>query len=314
MGGHSLPLKKCMSKISSVLVSLFTDCPRFLEIFASKFLSDKIFLKIWFRNRMGYWMNFENPRTFNEKLQWLKINDRKPIYTTMVDKYAVKKYVADIIGQEYIIPNLGVWDHFDDIEFNKLPNQFVLKCTHDSGGLVICKDKSNLDFVNARSKIEDSLGTDFYRLGREWPYKNVPHRIIAETYMEDTDSDCTDSGIKDYKFFCFNGVVRCFKIDFDRFGKAGHKANYYTVDGSLMDLGEKKCPPDYSKVQIIPDKINEMIALAEKLSVGHRFLRVDFYYVNQKIYFGELTFFPASGVGHFLSRCQDEMLGSWLKI
>ena len=164
-------------------------------------MPDKMYIEMLYKVRMGRKLNLDNPQTFNEKLQWLKLYDRKPEYTTMVDKAAVKDYVADKIGSEYIIPTLGVWEHFDDIDFDQLPNQFVLKCNHDSGGLVICKDKASLDMEAAREKIESSLKRNFYYHSREWPYKNVKPCIIAEKYMVDESG----TELKDYKFYCFGG-------------------------------------------------------------------------------------------------------------
>ena len=196
-------------------------------------MSDEEYIKKMFKAKLGYELNLENPKTFNEKLQWLKINDRNDMYTTLVDKYAVKKYVSDILGEEYIIPTLGVWDRFEDIEFDNLPEQFVLKCTHDSGGLVICKNKKELNHAKAKKIIDSSLKTNFYWHGREWPYRDVKPRLIAESYMEDEKT----SELRDYKFFCFSGTVKCFKIDFDRF--INHRANYYGRDMQLLDFGEK---------------------------------------------------------------------------
>lgn len=167
-------------------------------------MDDETFLKMAYKRKFGKELDLNNPVTFNEKLQWLKLNDRKPEYTEMVDKFMAKKYVASIIGQEHIIPTLGVWSRFDDIDFDKLPTQFVLKCTHDSGGLVVCKDKSNLNKKAAKKKIEKSMKTNYYKGGREWPYKNVKPQIIAEEYME----DISGNGLTDYKFYCFNGVPK----------------------------------------------------------------------------------------------------------
>ena len=253
-----------------------------------RWLPDDIYLRLVFRDVMGCNLNLRHPTTFNEKLQWLKLYDRRPEYTTMVDKCEVKKYVAERIGEEHIIPTLGVWDNFDDIDFERLPNQFVLKCTHDSGGLVICRDKRKMDIQAAKQIIEKSLRRDFFTKGREWPYKNVKPRIIAEKYMEDTAT----SELRDYKFFCFGGTCKCFKVDFDRFVE--HHANYFDPQGNLLDLGETICPPKEGKVIKLPESKYEMIRLAEKLSKDIPFLRVDFYDVNGEIYFGELTFYPAS--------------------
>lgn len=183
------------------------------------FLSDEQYLQLKFYDTFGRFMDFSNPQTFNEKLQWLKIYNRNPEYTIMVDKYESKKYISEKIGAEYIIPTLGVWNSFDEIDFDALPDQFVLKCTHDSGGLVVCRDKSSLDMNSARKKIETSLSNNFYYMGREWPYKNVPHRIIAEQYMADD--------LRDYKLFCFDGVPRMTLVCSERFTKDGLKEDFY---------------------------------------------------------------------------------------
>lgn len=273
-----------------------------------KLIPDSIFLKCSFHERMGYKLDLKNPQTFNEKLQWLKLYDRKPIYTLMVDKYAVKQYVAKIIGDEYIIPTIGMWDKFDDIDFASLPNQFVLKCTHDSGGIVICTDKNKLNIQQTKEKINRSLSTNYYLLGRERCYKNVKPRIIAEQYMVD------ESGyeLKDYKFFCFNGKVKCFKIDYDR--QISHSANYYDTNMQLLPFGEEVFPPNKSRDIDIPKGINDMILFAERLSQNAPFLRTDFYYVNNKIYFGELTFYPASGFGKFTVDEWDVKLGNMIDL
>ena len=271
-------------------------------------MPDEEFIRRKFKAKLGYELNLDNPRTFNEKLQWIKLHDRKPIYTKMVDKYEAKDYVASIIGDEYIIPTIGVWDSFDDIDFDILPNQFVLKCTHDSGGLVICKDKSKLDIAAAKHKINKSLRTNYYYVGREWPYRDVKPRIIAEKYMVDSST----KELRDYKFFCFGGIVKCYKVDFDRF--ISHKANYFTTDGSIMKMGEEVCPPDFKKTIKTPAKLKKMEELASRLSESQPFLRADFYDVNGQIYFGELTFFPASGFGKFIYEGNDELLGSWINL
>ncbi len=273
-----------------------------------RWMSDEHFVKNGFKDIMKKELNLDDPKTFNEKLQWLKLYDRKPIYTSMVDKYEVKQLVSSVIGEEYIIPTLGVWEHFDDIDFDSLPKQFVLKCTHDSGGLVICKDKSKLDKTAAKKKIEKCLKRNFYWVGREWPYKNVKPRIIAEKYMEDT----TLAELRDYKFFCFDGVVKCYKVDFDRF--TAHKANYFNAEGEIVKIGEVVCPPDFEKRISIPKNLERMKELAEKLSAGHPFLRVDFYEVDGHIYFGELTFYPNNGFGKFIYEGNDELLGAWIKL
>ena len=169
-----------------------------------RILPDKLYIQLQYFYHFYRFANLKNPQTFNEKLQWLKLYDRNPLYTTMVDKYKVKEYVANIIGKEYIIPTLAVYNNVEDIDFDRLPNQFVLKCNHDSGGLVICKDKSKLDKKGAIKKLSKALKNNFYYNGREWPYKNVKPCVIAEQYMEDSETE----ELRDYKFFCFNGDVK----------------------------------------------------------------------------------------------------------
>ena len=293
-------IKKYLKQPLKILIKL--DNLRFIN------LTDKKKINIKYRVEFKKKLNLHSPCTFNEKLQWLKLYDRNPEYTKMVDKYEAKRYVADIIGQEFIIPTLGVYDKFDEIDFDKLPEQFVIKCTHDSGGIIICKDKSKLDIKKAKNKINRSLKTNYYYAGREWPYKNVKPRIIIEKYMEDS----VDKDLKDYKFFCFNGKVKFFKIDFERV--LNHKANYYDTDGNLLPFGEMVCPPDFNKELKIPNNLKKMIELAEKLSKDTKFIRVDFYEIDNKIYFGELTFYPASGFGRFIPDEYDLILGNLLKL
>ena len=272
-------------------------------------LPDKPFLKLMFYVRMNKRLSLKSPNTFNEKLQWLKLYDRKPIYTTMVDKYEAKKYVADNIGEEYIIPTLGVWDSFDEIDFDSLPNQFVLKCTHDSGGLVICRDKSALDMKVARKKITASLERNYYLHGREWPYKNVKHRILAEKYMESGN----DQDLIDYKFYCFGGEPKFLYVSH---GLSDHS----TAHISYASLNWEKLPfkrndfADFDELPPKPLNFDKMIELSKQLSANIPFLRVDFYEINNSIYFSELTFFPGSGFTSFNPEEWDYTLGSWISL
>lgn len=269
---------------------------------------DKLFLQLLFRCKMGRRLNLKNPKTFNEKLQWLKLYNRNPLYTILVDKYAVKKYVAEKIGEDYIIPTLGVWNKFDDIDFDKLPNQFVLKCTHDSGGLVICKDKSMMNIANARAKITESLRKNYYKSFREWPYKNVPPRIIAEKYMEDESGE-----LRDYKFFCFDGKVKALFIATDRY-KSNEDTKFDFFDENFNHLPFTKGHPNAKTMPGKPSCFTEMIRLAEVLSAGIPHVRVDFYEIYGKVYFGEMTFFDNSGIVAFSPAKYDEMWGEWLKL
>lgn len=299
-------------KLKKILYYLIHDRTAFAIAILQRMailIPDRLYIRLLFRLKMGYPLDLKNPQTFNEKLQWMKLYDRKPEYTKLVDKYQVKQYVAAAIGKQYIIPTLGVWDRFEDIDFSSLPEQFVLKTTHGGGGggVVVCRNKSTFDIDNARDKIVSSLKNDIYRSLREWPYKDVPKRIIAEKYIHDGNDE-----LRDYKFFCFNGHVKCFKIDFNRF--IDHHANYYNPDGNLLPFGEECYLPDYSKTLEIPDNLHDMIELAESLSKGHPFLRVDLYNTKGKIYFGELTFFPASGLGKFTSPEWDSQLGEYINL
>ena len=263
---------------------------------------DEKYLKKVYKTKFGYDLDLDNPKTYNEKLQWLKLYNRKPIYTTMVDKYEVKKYVADIIGEEHIIPTLGIWDRFEDIDFDALPEQFVLKCTHDSGGLVICRDKSKLNLAAAKRKIKKSLRRNFFYKYREWPYKNVPRKIIAEKYMQDESGALTD-----YKFMCFNGKVDCVMICLDRhIGEP--KFYFFDKNWELKRYNKRgvEAPEDFTIRK--PECMDRMFELAEKLCVGLPHIRVDLYEVDGKIYFGELTFFQDSGYG---ANCLPETQLHW---
>jgi len=283
-----------------------------------KWMPDKMYLKLLWRARMHSKLNINDPKTFNEKLQWLKLYDRKPEYTLMVDKYEAKKYVAEHIGEQYIIPTIGVWDHFDDINFEQLPDQFVLKCTHDSGGLVVCRDKSKLDIDAARKKIENSLRRNFFWYGREWPYKNIRPRIIAEKYMEDDatvteNRDSLNKELIDYKFYCFSGEPKFLYV-------SEGLENHETAKISFIDLDWKFAPfhrNDYYTFDKLPKKpksFDKMVQLSKKLSKGIPFIRVDLYEINGVIYFGELTFTPCSGLMLFSPQEWDYRIGQYLKL
>lgn len=275
--------------------------------------NDERYLKILFFLRHRKRLNLKHPETFSEKLQWLKLHDRKPEYTTMVDKYAVKEYVANIIGEEYIIPTIGVWDKPEDIDWDCLPDKFVLKTTHGGGsvGVVICKDKNSFNKEKAIRNLSQSLKQNIYTELREWPYKDVRKRIIAETFL-DNKNKTNNQELIDYKFFCFNGKMKVFKIDFNR--HSFHQANYYASDFELLDLEEIAFPRIPSKPFVPPQNFEDMIKIAESLSSNIPFLRVDLYNISGRIYFSELTFFPASGLGKLNPAKWDYKLGSWLKL
>ena len=253
-------------------------------------ITDKLFLKLKYKVIMRKKIDFSNPQTFNEKLQWLKLYDRNPEYTKMVDKYEVKKYVSDIIGKEYIIPTLGIYDKFDDIDFDKLPSQFVIKCTHDSGSVIVCKDKEKFDLVNCKKRLKKALKHNFYYQGREWPYKNVKPRILIEEYKEDESGE-----LKDYKVYAFNGKAEYLMVCFDRFN-GGPKFIYYdenwNIKKNFSNDGIKYGDEIYLQK---PKNLDKMFEFARLLSKGIPFVRVDFYEIKNQLYFGELTFFPSGG-------------------
>lgn len=243
-------------------------------------------------------MDWDNPKTFNAKLTWLKVYNRKDIYTTMVDKFAVKEYVRQRIGGKYIVENYGVYDRWEDIDFDKLPNQFVLKCTHDSGGAFVCRDKTTWDREAVRKKLEENLSTYNYNIAREWPYKNVPHRMIVDRLLDDH----TGNELRDYKFWCFNGKPTYMYCTIK--AKSIYE-NFYDMDFKPVDIdhGFPRHQPEFEK----PIEFEEMKELAAKLSVGIPFVRVDFFDVDGHIYFGEFTFFDWGGKRPFRNGWDDKL-------
>lgn len=301
--------KTKLEKIKSFLTDKKYRCSFLNSYGFYKHLSDEKLIRKLYKTYFGREIDLENPKTFNEKQQWLKLYDRKAIYTTMVDKYEAKNYVAERIGTEYIIPTYGVWDSFDEIDFDALPNQFVLKCTHDSGGLVIVRDKKKLDKKAAKAKIERSLKTNYYYHGREWPYKNVKPRILAETYMED-DSGC---GLRDYKFYCFGGVPKFLYISEGLEDHSTAHISFVTCDWQFAPYERS----DYCSFDVLPPKPSRfdlMLELAAKLSQGTDFLRVDLYEVNGQVYFSELTFSPCGGFMPFKDEKYDYEIGEMLSL
>ena len=273
------------------------------------FIKPEKYLPKMFLKRMGYELNLENPKTYSEKLQWMKLYDHNPLYTTLVDKYEVKQYISEKIGSQYVIPTIGVWDTVDDIDFDQLPNQFVLKSTHDSGGLVICKDKRIFDIKKAKRVLKKSLKRNFYYMGFEWPYKNVKPRIIAEQYMEDT----TTKELRDYKFFCFDGVVKALFIATER-QKEGEDVKFDFFDSDFNHLPFKQGHENAIEIPEKPICFDEMKRLACTLSKELPQVRVDFYEVDGKVYFGEMTFFHHGGWTPFEPKDWDYTFGQWLTL
>ena len=303
-------LRKIVHYISRIGFHLFHDPQNLLVIlwdFIAPLIPDKLFLQVRFRLTVGYWPNLKDPKTYNEKLQWLKLYNRQPEYIQMVDKVEAKKYAAKIIGEEHIIPTLAVYDRVEDIDFDALPNQFVLKCTHDSGGIVICPDKSKLNKDAAIKKLTSGLKQNYYYQNREWPYKNVRPRIIAEQYM-------TDDGkgeLKDYKFFCFDGEPKVMFVASDRFNKLEEtKFDFFDMD--FKHLPFINGHPNATKEIVKPVGYDEMKQLAASLSQNIPHVRVDLYNIQGKIYFGEMTFFHWSGMVPFEPYEWDLKLGSMI--
>ncbi len=272
-----------------------------------RFLPDKAYIQLYYFIQFKKFCNLKNPKTYNEKLNYLKLNDRKQEYTKMVDKYEVKKYIESLIGKEYVIHTLGVWNNFDEIDFDKLPNQFVLKCTHDSEGIVIVKDKSKLNKHEARNKISNALKYNFFYIGREWPYKNITPKIIAEEYIEDE----TNGELRDYKFFCFDGEPKALFIATDRI-TGNTKFDYYDINFNHLNIRQHY--PNSNKDIKKPKNFEKMIELSKIISKNMKHVRVDFYEANGKLYFGEITFYHFSGFQPFIPNEWDEIFGNWINL
>lgn len=273
-----------------------------------RYVPDKIYLQLQYLKHFHCLPNLKKPQTFNEKLQWLKLYDRRPEYSIMVDKYLAKEYVAKIIGEEYIIPTIGVWRTIGEIDWDSLPNQFVLKWNHDSGSIVICKDKSQLDKEEAIRILKRKEHSSGYWYGREWPYKNVKPCIIAEKYMEDEDGE-----LKDFKFFSFDGETKAMFVATDRFNKEEDtKFDFY--DSQFNHMPFTNGHPNASRNLKKPQNFELMKQLASKLSKGYPHIRIDFYEVNGKVYFGELTLYHWSGFVPFNPSMYDKMFGDWIKL
>ena len=265
-----------------------------------KWWPDSLWLRIIYKTKFQRNLNLDNPQSFNEKLNWLKINDRNPLYTRLANKYDVKEYVRECIGEEYVVPCYGVWDSFDDIDFDALPDRFILKCTHDSGGRIVCTDKTTFDKRWAKEKLETTMHNNFFWWTREWVYKDVKPRILADMLLDDH----TGEVLRDYKFWCFNGIPKYmyFTIKNDDVFE-----NFYDMDFNVVNInhGFKRYVPEFEK----PECFELMKTLAGKLSKGIPFVRVDFFLVEGKIYFGELTFYDWAGLRPFATYDQDLELG-----
>ena len=269
------------------------------------FVPDRFYLKLQYRNFLGKKLNLDNPATYNEKIQWLKLYDRKPEYTQMVDKYEVKNYIRNTIGEDYLIPLLGVYSAFDEIDFAVLPDQFVLKPNHTSGDVYICRDKKTIDYKQLRRDVERWLKRRYYWAHREWPYKNVIPRIICEQFISE-DNTVPD----DYKVLCFNGKAKLIEVHMDRF--ENHLQDFYDADWEKTGIsqGFESTERLYEK----PIVFEKMISLSETLARDMRHVRIDWFIVRDMLYFGEITFYDGSGLVPFDDEKDDYMLGSWINL
>lgn len=293
-------------KIKTVLKNPKVINIKLLYLF-SPMIGDKLYLKLLFPLHTGYQLDLKNPQTYNQKLQWLKLNYRKPIMTKMVDKFEAKDIVKKIVGEQYVVRNYGVWNTFDEIDFDSLPNQFVLKTTHDQGGVVICKDKLSFDYNAAREKLNKHLKTKHYFLSREWPYKNVPPRILAEEYLNVSQGD-----FKDYKFYCFHGQPKVMYISKGK-EKGVLTLDFYDMNFNLLDI-ERPVFKNSKTVNIKPINFDLMIDLSIKLSKGFPHVRIDFYEDIEKLYIGEITFFQGGGLMPFVPENWDYKFGEWIDL
>lgn len=296
-------LIKYIKRPQNLLYRLLCKYPHLIK-------NDELYVKMRYSYCIGKRLNLKKPETFSEKLQWLKLYNRRPEYTIMVDKYAVKEYVANKIGKEFIIPTIGVWNKPNEIDWDLLPNQFVLKTTHDSGGIVICRDKSKLDRNAAIKKLEYAITHDNYSITREWPYKNVPRRVIAEKYVE---SNPESHDLPDYKFFCFNGVVKALFIATGR-NIPGEKVKFDYFDADFNHLPLRQSHNNAETMPSKPRKFELMKMIASKLSEGIPHVRVDLYEVGESVLFGELTFFHYSGTVRFHPEKWDKIFGDMLTL
>ena len=270
-------------------------------------MSDKFYLSVLWKMKMGYELDWKHPTTFNEKLQWLKLYDRNPLYTTLVDKYKVKQWVADKIGEQYVIPTLAVYDSVDEINLDELPDKFVLKCNHDSGSVVICKDKATFDLETAKRKLGDALKKNFYWEAREWPYKNVKRCVFAEKFLEEEHDD-----IVDYKMMVFKGKVKCSFTCTNRRNGTGLKVTFFDTNWERMPF-TRHYPCDFKPIDK-PASYDDMVLISERLSEFMSFSRVDFYEIKGMPYFGEITLYPGGGFEEFDPKQWDRTLGEWIEI
>ena len=284
---------------------------RIRDGFISRLIPDKLYLSILYKIKFGHFINYKNPKTYNEKLQWLKLYNRKPEYKKMVDKYAVKEYVSNLIGKEYIIPTYYVWDDIKEIDWESLPDKFVIKTTNGGGssGVIICKDKAKLNISETEKRLKHALKLNIYKSYREWPYKGMRKRVIAEQLLEEENQETPH----DYKVMCFDGKVKLIEFHEGRFSEH-HTQDFYDREWNLTEITQGSYGEYNTIASPRPELLDEMIRLSEMLADGIPHIRVDWYIVNNHLYFGELTFFDGSGLCPFDRYEDDLLLGSWIPI
>ncbi len=274
-----------------------------------RWMSDKVYVRILYKGNIGKKLNLSDPKTFNEKLQWLKLYDHKDIYTQLVDKFLVREFVKEKIGENYLIPLLGKWDKAEEIDIKSLPEQFVLKCNHDSGSIIVCREKDKFDLEDAKKKLSYRLKNGTYWYTREWPYKNVIPCIIAEKYMEDDQYH----DLRDYKFLCFDGIPKVMYIATERMNPDKPTA-FDFFDMEFNHLPVQQAHPNAERIPSKPINYNKMIEFAKILAKGFPHVRIDFYEINGEVYFGEMTFYHMGGISPFIPETWDYTFGSWLNL
>jgi hypothetical protein len=299
-----------MSKLDNILVN--NKNPRkIIKALGRKqylnWLPDKEYLKLVFWASTGKKLNLEDPLTFNEKLQWIKLYDRKTEYIQYADKYAVQSYIKETIGEEYLIPLIAVYDHVEDIDWESLPERFVIKCTHASGANIICTDKKSLDIQDAKNKLKKWLKRSWFWFGREWPYKSIKPRMICQPYLSDSNSVPND-----YKVMCFNGKAKMIQVHTGRY--VDHKVDFFDLQWNRVNISSRGSITDSELVHIKPQKLEEMIRLSEIIAANTTHARIDWFVVAERLYFGEITLFETSGFLPFENEKDDILFGSWIKL
>ena len=298
-----------MRKIKTFIRLLFKDRNRFWISLGQKgylnYTSDKWYLSRIYKEHIGEKLNLDNPITYNEKIQWIKLYDRKTEYIKRVDKYEVRNFVKDKIGEEYLIPIIGIYNSVEEIQWDKLPNKFVLKCTHSSHANIICLDKEKLDIEHSKKLLRGWMNNNLFWFGREWAYKDVPPRIICEEFMDNNGKE-----IDDFKVMCFNGEPRLIQHHQNR--TENHTLDFYDKNWNKTTIAQGV--PTSSNITHRPEKLNEMLDISRSLAENTYFSRIDLYYINNKIYFGEITYYPTSGLTPFDNKKDDILIGSWINL